>query len=278
MKGGKKALWQDTLIADDLMAKTKDYIEQHQAEPFFLFISTNDIHAPRLPNPRFKGATTLSYRGDNVVQLDWCVGEVRKMLEAQGLADNTLIIFSSDNGPVYIDGGYQDESDQGDHQAAGIYRGGKYQIYEGGTRVPFIVWWPSVIQPQVSDALVTQVDLLASFAHFLDLELPEGAAPDSRNYWDTFMGKDSQGAEVILEQTNTERIIALRKGPYKYIDKLEGTNELYNLEEDPQETTDLLLSNPQMAEELGQDLKQLRQRYLHEFYEIGKEKGSEAKK
>jgi arylsulfatase A-like enzyme len=117
MKGGKKALWKDIDIADNLVDK-----------PFFLLLTTNDIHAPRLPHPRFKGSTSLGYRGDNIVQLDWCVGEITKLLKETGLEENTIVIFTSDNGPVKIDGGYQDGSDKGTHKPAGIYRGGKYSI------------------------------------------------------------------------------------------------------------------------------------------------------
>ncbi|MCC5929178.1 MAG: arylsulfatase [Cyclobacteriaceae bacterium] len=262
MKGGKSALWKDTNMAMDLIDKAGEYIERNKDNPFFLFLSTNDIHAPRLPNPKFKGATTLGYRGDNVVQLDWTVGQISKLLTQHGLDENTIIIFSSDNGPVYIDGGYQDGSGEGGHQAAGIYRGGKYTIYEGGTRVPFIVWWPSKIKPMTSDALVTQVDLLASFADFLEVPLPANAGPDSRNYWNTFMGKNDVGAKMILEQVNDSSQLALRKGQIKYIHKLDGDDELYNLEIDAEEKNNIIHDFPQLAKELLDDLLFLRENHL----------------
>lgn len=267
MKGGKKALWNDHDIADNLVEKAKEFISKNEGDPFLLLLTTNDIHAPRLPHPRFKGATDLGYRGDNVVQLDWCVGEVMKMLKEKGMEDNTILIFSSDNGPVYIDGGYQDGSDKGNHKAAGIYRGGKYQIYEGGTRVPFIIRWPPVIQPKVSEALVSQVDLLASFAGFLNIELPENAAPDSRDYWNTFIGKDERGAEVILEQTNTKKGLAIRKGRMKYISIQNKAHEMYNLELDPGEENNIINTQPELAKELREDLSKLSELSLNSYDE-----------
>lgn len=267
MKGGKKALWNDNDIADNLVEKAKAFITKNEANPFFLLLTTNDIHAPRLPNARFRGATTLGYRGDNIVQLDWCVGEIMQLLKEKGMEKNTILIFSSDNGPVYIDGGYQDGSGKGNHHAAGIYRGGKYTIYEGGTRVPFIIRWPSKIKPQVSSALVSQVDLLASFAAYFNVEIPKEDALDSRNYWDAFMGKDDIGAKTILEQTNTDNALAIRKGNVmKYVD-IEGERpEMYNLERDPAERNNVIEEYPELSKELHDDLTVLRKTHLNTYY------------
>ncbi len=267
MKGGKKALWKDTNIGDDLVKKAKTFITKNEDDPFFLLLTSNDIHAPRLPHPRFKGATTLGYRGDNIVQLDWCVGEIMKVLKQKGIEKNTILIFSSDNGPVYIDGGYQDGSGKGNHKAAGIYRGGKYDIYEGGTRVPFIIRWPSKIKPKVSPALVSQVDLLASFAAYFNEEIPIEAALDSRNYWDTFMGKDDLGAEYILEQANTDNAIAIRKGSMKYINIQDERYEMYDLKVDPQERNNVIEERPKLTKELHKDLMMLRKIHLNALYD-----------
>jgi len=258
MKGGKKAIWNDNDIAYNLIEKAGKFIEKNKDDLFFLLLTTNDIHAPRLPHPRFRGKTSLGYRGDNVVQLDWCVGEIMNFLKNYAIEDNTILIFTSDNGPVYIDGGYQDGSGQGDHKAAGFYRGGKYTIYEGGNRVPFIIRWPGVIKPGVSDALVSQVDLLASFAALLRIEIPDGAASDSRNYWDTFIGKKDEGAEIILEQANTrEKGLAIRKGNMKYINIQNKQYELYNLETDPSEQNNIIKDKPEIAEEMSLYLDEL---------------------
>jgi arylsulfatase A-like enzyme len=266
MKGGAKAVWNDNDIADNLVEKAEKFIYENANNPFFLLLSTNDIHAPRLPHPRFKGATNLSYRGDNIVQLDWCVGEIMKILRQKGIEKNTILVFTSDNGPVYIDGGYEDESDKGTHKAAGIFRGGKYQIYEGGTRVPFIIKWPSTIEPKVSSALISQVDLLASFAAFFNLEIPVEAALDSRNHWDAFIGKDDVGANVILEQTNSKRSIAIRKGKMKYLNKPGDKYEMYNLEIDPEEKNNIIEEYPELAEKLHLDLIKLREIHLNNYY------------
>jgi arylsulfatase A-like enzyme len=180
------------------------------------------------------------------------------ILKEMQIENNTILIFTSDNGPVYIDGGYQDGSDKGDHKAAGIYRGGKYTIYEGGTRVPFIIKWPSVIEPKVSDALVSQVDLLASFAGFLNIKIPANTAIDSRNYWNTFIGKDNRGANIILEQANTrEKGIAVRKGNMKYISFNNEHFEMYDLSSDPSEENNVIEEQPRVAEEFHQLLERL---------------------
>jgi arylsulfatase A-like enzyme len=268
MKGGKKALLNDNNIAFDLVERAENFITDYRKSPFFLILATNDIHAPRLPNPRFRGQTSLGYRGDNVVQLDWCVGQITSLLEKLQLDKNTVVIFTSDNGPVYIDGGYQDGSDMADHKAAGIYRGGKYSIYEGGTRVPFIIKWPFVIKPGISDALVSQVDLLASLAAFLKIAIPAESAIDSRNYWNTFIGNDVKGARIILEQANTmETGIAIRKENMKYIIIRNVLFEMYDLKTDPSENYNIINEKPETARNLNQLLEKLRDTGLNGFSE-----------
>jgi arylsulfatase A-like enzyme len=107
-------------------------------------------------------------RGDAIIEADWCIGEFMKTLEDEGLTENTLVIFSSDNGPV-LDDGYKDDAVEklGNHKPSGVLRGGKYSLFEGGTRVPFVTYWKGVIKPQVSDALVCQMDILASLANLI---------------------------------------------------------------------------------------------------------------
>ena len=258
MKGGKSALWNDHDIAFDLLKKAEIFITDNKDNPFFLLFSTNDIHAPRLPNPRFKGTTDLGYRGDNIVQLDFSVGQIMGFLQNLNIDKKTLVIFTSDNGPVKVDGGYQDGSDLGDHKASGIYRGGKYSVYEGGTRVPFIVNWPSVVEPGISKALVSQVDLLASFAAFFNIQIPKNAAIDSRNYWNVFIGNEDKGAEMILEQANrSEDGIALRKEHMKFIRLKDQNFEMYDLSKDPSEEVNLIDSLPEIAKSLQIELEHL---------------------
>ena len=153
MKGGGKALWKDENIADSITAHAVSFIEQHKDEPFFMYFATNDVHVPRFPHDRFRGKNPMGLRGDAIAQFDWTVGQLLEALERTGLAENTLIILSSDNGPV-VDDGYDDQAEKllNGHKPSGNLRGGKYSAFEGGTRVPVIVRWPKTIrQPEVSD-------------------------------------------------------------------------------------------------------------------------------
>lgn len=254
MRGGKSALFRDEDIADDLVREAGRFIREHANRPFFLFFSANDIHAPRWPHSRFRGVSDHGLRGDAMVSFDWSVGAILDLLEEEGLTGDTLIILSSDNGPVYIDGGYLDGCevkksggvDRG-HRAAGPFRGGKYQAYEGGTRVPLIVRWPRRVKPGVSEALFSQVDLLASLAELLEAKIPEGEAPDSRRLLPTLLGKDEEGSEVILTHAFATR--AIRRGSWKYI----GGDEpgLYDLAADPGETRNLVDARSGVATEMA---------------------------
>lgn len=252
MKGGKSALFKDEDIADDLVRKAGEFIATHREKPFFLFFSASDIHAPRWPHQRFRGKSRHGLRGDAMVSFDWSTGEILGFLEKHGLGENTIVILSSDNGPIYIDGGYLDGTeapvpgspDPG-HQASGIYRGGKYQLYEGGTRVPLIVRWPGKVEPGVSNALVTQTDFLASFAAHLGQEIPSGQARDSRDFFKTLTGENPDGAEVIIECAFDKT--AIRKKQWKFIPE---PPQLYDLAADPGETANLIKHFPDKSKEL----------------------------
>jgi arylsulfatase A-like enzyme len=266
MKGGKRALFKDENIADDLVREAKAFITASKDAPFFLFFSASDIHAPRWPHPRFRGKSQHGLRGDAMVSFDWSVGEITAMLEELGLAENTLVIATSDNGPVYIDGGYQDGCETGGssgsdhgHDASGIYRGGKYQIYEGGNRVPFIARWPGKVRVGQSDALLSQVDLLASFAAMVGGKIPPGQARDSRNYLGALLGDENDGAGIILECSPGE--VAIRHGHWKYIAE---PPQLYDLSEDPGETDNLLERFPEAAREMKELLEESRTQPLGE--------------
>lgn len=263
MWGGKSALWDDEMMADEFVVQAKKFLgRQSKKKPFFLYLSSQDIHVPRAPHPRFQGKTSLGKRGDAMVQFDWMAGAVVQALEDEGLGGNTIVILSSDNGPVYDDG-YQDgstvrkssqEVDQG-HDASGPYRGGKYQIYEGGTRVPFIVKWPGKIQPGVSDALVSQIDFIASFAHLLDIKLAANDAPDSRNTLDAFLGKDKVGLTYTLEEAG--RQVAIRSEHWKFIPGKKG-GQLFDLRNDRGEQKNVVGGHPEIANKLSAQLLALR--------------------
>ncbi|QQL46432.1 arylsulfatase [Sulfuriroseicoccus oceanibius] len=264
--GGKSALWNDETMSDVFVEKTREYLAKakEKDQPFFLYFASQDIHVPRAPHPRFKGMSQLGYRGDAMVQFDWSVGEIMKALDEQGLAENTIVIFSSDNGPVYDDG-YHDgttvltssqESDRG-HDGSGPFRGGKYQIYEGGTRVPTIVRWPGNVKAgEVSDAMVNQIDLLASFAGMLDVKVPATQAIDSRDMSGAWFANADKGAEVMLEEA---AIVAIRQGKWKFIPAYANrAAELYDLDADPGEQKNLAGEQPQKVEELTALLKKLK--------------------
>ena len=275
MSGGRSALWNDETMADEFVNRARKYIAEHKAKPFFMFFSSQDIHVPRTPHPRFKGKSELGYRGDAMVQLDWSTGAIMKCLEEHGLTDNTIVIFSSDNGPVYDDG-YVDgttvktstqEADRG-HDGSGPYRGGKYQIYEGGTRVPLIIRWPAKIKAGgKSDALVSQVDFLASFGKMVDVGLPDGSARDSRDTLAALLGDDPKGSEIILEQA---RGVAIRKGQWKYVESRKWkkskdvTLQLFNLDSDIMEAKNLAKDKPEVAKEMATLLAKYKEQGLRE--------------
>ena len=275
MSGGNKARWVDEEVSTTFLAKAKNYIEENQNNPFFLYFTLTEPHVPRMPATMFKGKSGLGLRGDAILQLDWTVGEIMKQLEASGIAKNTIVIFSSDNGAV-LDDGYQDEAvtQLNGHTPNGILRGGKYSVLEAGTRIPFILNWPEVVQPKVSDAMVSQIDLLASFSSLLNQAIPKGDAPDSENTLDAFLGKSDKGRNVLIEQGGNVLgkggALAIVKDNWKFIppndgipyDKLvdiETGNsvepQLYNLNDDLGEKNNLAKKYPKKVKELADLLK-----------------------
>lgn len=265
MRGGHAARWSDEEQQDLFLRQAIGFIEENQTQPFFLFYAMHENHVPRIPHPRFRGSTSLGARGDAVVQLDWSVGELVRRLGELGLTEKTLIIFSSDNGPVLYDG-YSDGAWElnGDHRPAGPWRGGKYSAWEGGTRMPFIVSWPGRIQPGLSDALISQVDLLASLAALTGVAVPPGEAVDSQNHLAALLGHTQVGRDHVIQQG--VKMESVRQGPWKYVPEGEVTNRgrigkfhtdvirapgaLYYLPEDPREERDLAGDYPAVLERL----------------------------
>lgn len=269
MSGGKLARWVDEEVSSTFLAKAQAFITDHKQRPFFLYFAMTEPHVPRMPATRFKGTSGLGLRGDVILQLDWTIGQLMATLKANGLEKNTMVIFTSDNGPV-LDDGYQDEAviKLNGHTPAGPMRGGKYSMFEGGTRIPFLVSWPGKIKPGVSNALVSQIDLLASFAHFFKQNIPAGDAMDSENMLDAFTGKSGKGRSVNVEQGGA---LAIVKDGWKYItphkgvayEKLTGIEtgnstapQLYNLNEDIGEKNNLAAKYPDKVKELAMLLKQ----------------------
>lgn len=266
MKGGKAALWVDENIADTITSKAVQFIERNKEHPFFLYFGTNDIHVPRVPNPRFVGKSGMGARGDAILELDWTIGEVVKTLEACNLLDNTILIISSDNGPV-VDDGYQDRAVEllGEHKPSGIYRGGKYSAFEAGTRVPCIISWPKSIKPAVLDVTVGHIDLFASLAATIGQKLPLGSAIDSYDARGSWFGTDPKNRTFTVEYS-VDHTFSLIVERWKYIEpsnakamnywtNIETGNlplpQLYNLADDPGEKENLADRYPDKVKELS---------------------------
>jgi arylsulfatase A-like enzyme len=274
--GGTKARFRDEDLADAWVQESNRWIEANKDHPFFLFFASHDIHVPRIAHERFQGKTGLGPRGDCIAQLDWCVGEITKTLDRLKLAENTLIVFCSDNGPV-LDDGYKDDAVEklGEHQPAGPLRGGKYSVWEGGTRTPFIARWKGRIAPKVSDEVVCTIDFAASFAAITGQSMAANGCLDSLNVSAALQGQTgAKGRDHLLQQDNGSGNFGLRVGDWKLV-RLEkrgksqavvskddrplpdANHTLYQLSTDPGEQHDLSAKHPEVAKRLTAQLDQL---------------------
>ncbi len=274
MTGGKSALWVDEEMADVLVEKSVKFIDNNKQKPFFLYLATHDIHVPRMPHSRFVGKSGLGPRGDAILQLDWTVGAIAAALKKNKLLNNTIMIFTSDNGAV-LDDGYKDDAVEklGNHQPNGVFRGGKYSAFEAGTRVPFILSWQGkVAKGKTSGVLISQVDLYASLAALTGQKINTGDAPDSKNYIASFLNKSDQSRPYVIEQSinNTLSIIA---GEWKYIEPSDGSAinqntrtelgnlklpQLYHLKTDPGEQNNVADKFPERAQTLKEMLGKIK--------------------
>ena len=274
MKGGGKALWRDEDIADSIATGAIRFMKENTDRPFFMYLCTNDVHVPRYPHERFRGKSPMGLRGEAILQFDYTVGLIADALDSLGIADNTLLIITSDNGPV-LDDGYQDQAVElaGGHKPGGPWRGGKYSAFEAGTAVPFIVNWPGHVPAgKVSDALVSHIDDIASLARLIGAKIPEQAAPDSRDQLDTWLGLSDASCPFAVEMA-ANRALSIRKDNWKYIEpsrgvaymKLTGTEtgyaptpQLYDLKKEQGEQTNLYDAQPDVAKEMSGLLNSLR--------------------
>ncbi len=250
MVGGKKARWTDEELAPTFLAKAEDFITASKDKPFFLYYALNDIHVPRMPATMFKGKSVLGYRGDAILEMDWVVGRITEKLEELGLTKNTIIVFTSDNGPV-LDDGYADDAIalNGDHKPAGPYRGWKTDIFEGGTRVPFIIKWPEHIRPGTSDAMINQIDFIASFAKLLKVPVKAGHAKDSENHLDALLGKSKTARITMVEEGYFDTAIV--SNYWKYIPETKNRKAmLFDLKNDVGERYNVIAQHPDKVNEL----------------------------
>lgn len=270
MKGGKSALWVDEDMADTFLDKATNFVKENKEKPFFLYYALHQPHVPRVPNARFAGKSSLGPRGDVILEADWCVGEFLKTLDELGLSENTIVIFTSDNGPV-LDDGYKDQAIEklGNHKPAGPLRGGKYSSYDGGTHVAFMVRWTGHIKPGDSDALVCQMDFCASFASMFGLE---NKTRDGQNTLKALLGKSKQGRDQLLLEATGDNVL-LRRGNWIYIPPMVNRGycvpptepgrmkepQLFNVKKDIGQKNNLAEKYPKRVEQMGKVIKEIRE-------------------
>jgi arylsulfatase A len=290
--GGAEAahkLYDDEMVGTKLTEEAVEWIKAREKGPFFLYFNPTNIHHPFTPHPRFKGTSQAGLYGDFIHELDWMVGEIMATLKTQGIADNTLVIFTSDNGGMFNMGG-QDAWDLG-HRINGDLLGFKFGIWEGGHRVPFIARWPGKIEAgTTSDQLISNVDMFATFASILELPVREGQARDSVDVAEAFTGDPEKAirSHTVLSPNSLSHI-GIRKGKWMYIGAQGSggftavkrgehafggpaaityagfTNsdieagkykpgappaQLYDLDADPMQTTNLYTQYPELVKEL----------------------------
>jgi len=261
------------LLTDKAVAWIGD---RDKAKPFFLYFPFTSPHAPIVPTKEFEGSSAANGYGDFMVQTDATVGRVLKALEDGGLTENTLVIFTSDNGPEHY--AYDRVRNYG-HRSMGPLRGLKRDIWEGGHRVPFIVRWPGAVPADhVSDGLLSQVDLHATIAAAVGFELPENAAEDSYNQLELWTGKSPSARDTLVHNTAADGY-AVRQGDFVLIDKKTGgiskvpawfdeadgysqngqAGELYDLGKDLSQKHNLYSEMPKKVSAMQATLKHLRE-------------------
>ncbi len=265
-RGGKAAQWNDETMNDVFLGRAKDFISAHKDQPFFLYYALHQPHVPRIPSLRFAGSTGKGPRGDVIAELDWSVGEILTHLKKLGLDENTIVVFSSDNGPV-LDDGYADGAKEknGSHQPAGPLRGGKYSMFEGGSRVPMILRAPGRVEPGESAALISHLDFLSSFAHLAGIEIPAGETSDSEEMSSALLGIDRVGRDhLVTEGLGAKTVVCQgswvfippHKGPAMFAEKGIETGispgpQLYDLSTDIGQRTNVAETHPDKVKSLS---------------------------
>lgn len=267
MKGGKAARFKDDELATTVAAKAVEFIVNSKP-PFFLYVGMFEPHVPRVAGKPFAGTSDCGVRGDVIRQIDWQTGQIMAALDRMRLADSTLVLFTSDNGPVFFDG-YHDRSveDANGHDPAGGLRGGKYNVFEAGTRVPLVVRWPGKTPAAVSDRMFCLTDVMATCASLAGQPLPDGGGVDSLDQSPLLLGREGGTIRDNVIQQGISGAIGIRQGDWKFIPANAAAGSggmgsgadpndprfaaavipeplLFNLAEDPGETTNLAARFP----------------------------------
>jgi arylsulfatase A len=224
-----------------------------KGKPFFLYLPYTSPHKPVIPIEKFLGKSKAGAYGDFMMETDWHVGRILEFLDEQKLADNTIVVFTSDNGPEKT---WTKRAELHQHQSNGIYREGKRSIYEGGHRVPFFIRWPAKVKAgSLWDAPVCQTDLLATFAEMVGAKLPPDAGEDSDSFYPVLIGQKPKAGRVPMIHHASSGRFAIRDGKWKLVmPHARNQAELYDLREDPSEKKDLAKAQPQLVKRLTQHI------------------------
>jgi arylsulfatase A-like enzyme len=243
--------------------KSIDFIEgaAEGSDPFFLYLALASPHTPWLISEEFRGTSEIGDWGDWVAENDHAIGKVLQALYDQGLRENTLIFFTSDNGPIW----WPEDTKTSGHSATSVYRGMKFDVWEGGHRMPFIASWPGVVEAgSTSEQMISNTDMLATFADLVGETLPIDAGEDSYSFLNALYGSDGGRPirETLVGQALDVRpdrdMLYIRQGDWKLMRTVIGKKLLYNLSEDPSETTNMYKENKAKGRELKQLLKKYR--------------------
>ncbi len=272
----------DLVFLEKSQAFLEHHVKTNPGQPFFLYHSTQAVHLPSFPADRFKGRTKAGPHGDFIFELDFIVGELLKTLEELGVLENTLVIFSSDNGPEATPTHHM-RTDHG-HDPARPWRGMKRDQWEGGHRVPFIVRWPGRIEAgRTTDQLTSLTDVMTTIAAIVKADLPENAAEDGYNMLPVLLGKQVEEPvrEYLIQQSSRAQHLSIRHGPWKYLDHQgsggnryerreilkenilpdtapDALGQLYNLDSDPGERVNLYYEKPEIVAELKRKLEEFK--------------------
>lgn len=271
-----------------IMNKTTNKIHElsNKEQPFFLYFPINSPHKPIIPEDEFKGKTGIGNYGDYCNQVDWCFGEVAKAIDEAGIAENTIFIFTSDNGSYYYPGSVNGNNDdkkelkKNNHKANGGFKAGKGQPEEGGHRIPYIVRWPGKIKAgSINENTISLIDHFATFAAISNYELESNEAVNSWNILPLWQGAQMNleyEKRTIFHYNNNPKVDAVRQGKWKMIpacnyrekrDKktkkqkvIPVAGQLYDLSKDPGEQVNLWSEHPDVVEKLSTELKEFKAR------------------